>query len=313
MNRKNVIFLSRILILFLMVSYVTDKLVYFGIRQIENGVYTGQSVGKLNQYLSIKDSLDFIVFGSSRANHHINPSLISENGYNMGMDGQKIAFSATLFKLLPNRKQTVLFHIDPENAVDDLYKADDLGSLKAMYYKNEIVRNEIDKYKKMNPLQKFYWCISYNGILFGVIKNYLKPNYNYTTYNGYDPLRVNNSSNRNVLELKEGEMQMECAKREYTLNPIYRAYLLDLKGFSEKNGKRLIFFTSPKLFDNCKEDNLFLSEEMNKMNLTYKDFSDFFGKNSDVSNWKDATHMSEKGAIYFTNYVARTVYGSKVK
>ncbi|SHJ38359.1 hypothetical protein SAMN04488513_104133 [Pseudozobellia thermophila] len=297
-----------------MVSYVVDKVVYYGIRQMESSVYTGQSVGKFNQYLSIKDSLDFIVFGSSRANHHINPSLISENGYNMGMDGQKIAFSATLCKLLPKREQTILFHIDPENAVDDLYMAEDLSSLKSMYYKNKIVQKEMNKYKKLNPLQQIYWCISYNGILFGIIKNYLKPNYNYTTYNGYDPLQVNNSSNRNVLKLDKKEIQVGCKKKGYTLNPIYKAYLTDLKEFSKKNKKQLIFFTSPKLFDNCKEDNLFLRKEMKKMNLIYKDFSDvLLSSTSDLSNWKDATHLSKKGAENFTNYVARTVFGPNVK
>lgn len=111
MKKKYLIYLCRLLVLFILVSYVMDKVVYFGIRQIESKVYTGQSVGKFNQYLSIKDSLNFIVFGSSRANHHINPSLISENGYNMGMDGQKIAFSARFLSYCPKKGNKQFYFI----------------------------------------------------------------------------------------------------------------------------------------------------------------------------------------------------------
>lgn len=192
--------------------------------------------------------------------------------------------------------------------MDEEYQADDLGSLKALYYKSETVKKEMDIYDKLNPLQKFYWCISYNGTLFGILKNYLRPNYNYMTYNGYDPLKVNTSSNQHLVELKRRAKQMDCKKEGYKLNPIYRAYLLELKEFSKKNGKRVIFFTSPKLFDNCKEDNSFLRKEMYKMNLVYKDYSDGLVSNiSDVSNWKDATHMSEKGAENFTKYLVETI------
>nr|MUH41037.1 hypothetical protein [Zobellia laminariae] len=241
MNRKNIIYAGRLFILLLIISYVLDKVIYYGINHIAKEVYSGQSVGKFNQYIGIKDSLDFIVYGNSRANHHINPSLITERGFNMGFDGQKIAFSATLLKLLPTKKQTLLFHIDPESAVDDDYMADDLSSLKVMYNKNEKVKKEIDRYKKLNPLQRFYWCISYNGIMFGIIKNYLSPNYEHTNYNGYDPLQVNRSQKTSQLGVNERNLNNNCEKRLLRLNPVYKSYLFDLREFCAINEKQIIF------------------------------------------------------------------------
>ncbi|CAM4229479.1 SGNH/GDSL hydrolase family protein [Zobellia roscoffensis] len=307
MSRKNITYTSALLVLFMIVSYVVDKVVYHMIDQMGEEVYTGQSVGKFNQYLSIKDSLDLIVFGSSRANHHINPSLITEKSYNMGIDGQKIAFSATLLKLLPKNEQIVLFHIDPENVVDDNYQADDLSSLKVMYNKNSIVRKEINRYKKLNSIQRFYWCISYNGILFGVMKNYFKPNYDYTEYNGYDPL--SSKALQPSILLNKSKLGDNCEEnRDYRLNPIYKSYLADLKKFSKANGKKIIFFTSPRLFDNCKKDNVFLLNEMRRMNFVYHDFSDIFCSTTDLSYWNDATHLSKKGGDRFTRYVKKTIF-----
>ena len=313
MNRKNILHISKILLLFLSISYLIDKVVYFGLRKLENEVFTGQSVGKFNHYLAIKDSLDLVVFGSSRANHHVNPSLITKKGYNMGFDGQKIAFSAAILKLLSKNKQTILFHIDPENAVDNSYSAEDLSSLRVLYNKNEIIKEEIDKYSKINPLQKFYWSISYNGIVFGIIKNYLTPKYEHNSYNGFDPLPVNEIQMNQNYETIEKTIDEECKITLLKLNPVYQSYLADIREFCFMNDKKIIFFTSPKLFDKCKSDNLFVRHEMKKMNLNYIDFSDIFNSASDLSNWKDATHLSDKGAKNFTNQISRTIFGYELE
>ena len=61
----------------MVISFVLDKIAYYSIKKIEENVYTGQNVGKFNQYLKTKDSVEFLFFGSSRTNRHFNPDIFS--------------------------------------------------------------------------------------------------------------------------------------------------------------------------------------------------------------------------------------------
>ncbi|TYB78354.1 DNA topoisomerase VI subunit B family protein [Bizionia myxarmorum] len=293
-------------LLILLISFVSDKLVFFLFNKISDQVYTGQSIGKVNHYLEIKDSLDFIVFGSSRANHNINPIKISENSFNMGMDGRKLAYSATLIKLLPDKKkQTVLLHIDPEYAFDTDYIGDDITALSPKYNRNTTIKNEIDKLGQNNILQRFYWSIGYNNAVLGIVKNYLQPNYDYKTYSGYDPIYVSDNQ-REIFEniLNKGEKSKDC-ESQYTLNTIYNSYLDEIKIFCKTRNKTLILFTSPRLIDGCKDDNLKLKQILKDKNLEYYDFTDFLKENKNLDNWKDRGHLSDKGAELFTEEIKK--------
>jgi hypothetical protein len=170
----------KIFFIIIIITFVGDKLLYYSLNYVSDKVYSCQSIGKLNHFLSLKDNLNLIVFGSSRANHNINPSIMDKNSYNMGMDGRMIAYSGTLIKLLPKqKKQIILLHIDPSNAFKKDYTGFDLDALLVKYNRNIIVKNEINKLKQNNTFQNFLWSISYNSKILGILKNYLKPKYDY--------------------------------------------------------------------------------------------------------------------------------------
>ncbi|MFD2698498.1 hypothetical protein ACFSQ0_10880 [Mesonia sediminis] len=309
MNSSSLKHIIKIIILILIISFVVDKLVFYGLNKISDKVYTGQSIGKLNQYLQIKDDLEFFVFGSSRANHNIDPIKVSEHSFNMGMDGRKLAYSATLIKLLPNeKKQTILLHIDPENAFNKNYSGDDILALSSKYNRNSLIKQEIDKLKHDNLLQNFYWSLSYNNKVIGILKNYLKPKYNYKTYSGYDPIYVNENQReifQNILEKDEketSEKEIDCQK-ELVLNEIYYAYINELSEFCKENNKTLIIFTSPVFDDGCSDDNIELNKILKKKNLDYYDFTNFFKENNNLEYWKDKTHLSNKGAEIFSEKI----------
>ena len=95
MDSKTTKKLIKIVLLVLVISYTLDKLIFFGLNTISDKVMTGQSIGKLNQFLSVKDSVDILVFGNSRANHHVDMNLFGKKSYNMGMDGTGISRPAT--------------------------------------------------------------------------------------------------------------------------------------------------------------------------------------------------------------------------
>nr|MBP9193636.1 hypothetical protein [Saprospiraceae bacterium] len=92
MGRDNLLYVLKVLGLVLVMSYVVDKIIFFAFNQISDKVYTGQIIGKLNHFLKLKDSLDWIVLGSSRANHNVDPSRLAPNSFNMGIDGRQISY-----------------------------------------------------------------------------------------------------------------------------------------------------------------------------------------------------------------------------
>ncbi|NNE32469.1 MAG: hypothetical protein HKN40_08880 [Winogradskyella sp.] len=292
----------KIIVLILLISYGLDKLVFYSLNKISDKVMTGQAIGKLNHFLSIKDSAEVLVFGNSRANRHIDVKLFNNNSYNMGIDGIGIAYNSTLINTLSKtKKQLVLVHIDTKNLFDADYDGSDIRGLKAKYNRNLTITKALDESGQLSVLQKFYYSISYNGNAIGILKNYFKPSYDYIAYDGYDPITVSNDqkSMRDAF-LSNYRDQVEC-KENHKINEIALGYLKSIAIFVKKNpNKRFIFITSPIFNDDCSVDNKILADKMLDLGLNYKDFSNLYKNNSDNSLWKDATHMSQKGAESFS-------------
>ena len=281
-------------------TLVADKMIFFVFNTISDEVYTGQSIGKLNHYLKVKDDLDLIVYGSSRANRCLNPDEVMKNSFNMGMDGRKLAYSATLMKLLPKDKnQLVLLHIDPDNAYDKNYSGRDIKALGSKYNRIEIVKNEINRLKQNNILQTVFWSLSYNGSILGIIKNYLMPKYDYKKFSGYEPFNVN-AMQRKVLENILKEKTPQLCQNDLILNKHYNRLLNELKRFCDENNKIIIVFSSPKYNDTCKDDNLKFRQLMKEKGFSFYDFTDYFRDNNKIEFWKDKTHLSREGAEIFS-------------
>jgi hypothetical protein len=301
---------AKIILLILVLSFIADKVVFYVMNKISDKVYTGQAIGKLNQYLQIKDSLDFIVYGSSRANHNINPIEISNNSFNMGVDGSKLSYSATLIQLLPKqKKQTILLQIDTENAFSKEYSGSDIQSLSSKYNRNKIIKKEIDELKQQNVLQNYYWSLSYNNSTLGILKNYVIPNYDYKSYFGYDPI-FPTENQKNIFKHKLEKTKANICEDNFVLNDIYNHHLNELIQFCNNNNKTLILFTSPILNDNCKNDNIFLNKILNEKGIEYYDLTDFFKNNNELDYWKDEGHLSHKGAELFTDSIKKIVENS---
>lgn len=291
---------------FLLTSFFLDKVVYFSINRISKDVYTGQSIGKLNHYLTIMDKVDLIIEGSSRANHNINPILITENSYNMGINGQKMASSSTLTKLLGDKKQTILYHISPNNLFNMNYIGDDIKSLSVLYNQNKIVKKEIDRLKQNNVFQNFYWTISYNNRALGIVRNYIKPKYDYSKYYGFDPLHVTDYQRKILEKILTDTIEPIC-KTEFQVNKIYDTRLNEIKTFCDNNNKTLIFYTSPIYNDKCNYDNIKIAQIMKKKGITYLDFTDYFIDNNSIEYWKDVSHLSNIGADKFSIGIKDTI------
>ena len=146
----------------------------------------------------------------------------------------------------------------------------------------------------------------------GVIKNYFKPNYDYKTYFGYDPIYVNKNqkiifekivNQKKINHNASSQRIIEMCKNNLEINKIYNDYLDELKDFCLTNNKKLILFSSPIFFENCKAYNEKLKKILKNKKIDYYDFSDLFKENNQLKFWKDSSHLSNLGAEIFTEEI----------
>lgn len=293
----------KLILIILILSYGLDKVVYFSLNNISDRVLSGQAIGKLNQFLQEKDNLHHIVFGTSRANHHIDVNQFSKAGFNMGMDGSSIAYSSTLIKLLPRKKeQIVIWHIDPKRVFDHSYNADDIKGLVTKFHRNDIIKTEIKNVHQDNPIQSFYWSLDYNGKALGIIKNLIHPSYDFESYNGFDPIKVSETQKTIFEKILLRNDSKDCSDR-YIISPLVKKYLEEVKRFCDENNKTLIMITSPTYKIDCANQYSALSKIFKEMNIPYYNYSSYFETNNSIDYWKDLTHLSDKGAQIFSRFL----------
>ena len=302
-------YILKIIVYIFLSTFVVDKIIYFTLQNISNQVFSGNSVGKLNQFLKIKDNVDLLFFGSSRAEHHIDPQLISNKAFNMGVANTHIAYTSTLIKTLSNKEQLILIHIDPYHAFDSKYSAKDINLLKVKYHQNEIIKNEIKKINSYN-LNDFYWSLDYNSLILGILRNYITPRYNYHNFFGYSG-GLDIRAEAELKKIIDNSPKKECNENFY-MNDYYKIYLDDIKKISEKQNKTIVIFSSPIFIDYCKKDNLIFEKVMKGMNFQYYDFTDIFKDNENISYWMDRTHLSKIGAKKFTEIIYKEIDQFKI-
>lgn len=295
----------KLFIIVMLSIFILDKIAFFALLQIDKRVFVGEGVGKLNQFLKVKDTTKIIFFGNSRTNHHINPKLFGKSAYNIGINGRKTAYSATLIKTLPkHKKQFVVLQLDPNNVFEKDYEGDDMDALLVKYHQNKLIRKELNQMHRNNYFSSVIWSLDYNGLVLSLISNFLHPKYNYKKYDGYDPIKNNKAQKAIFLKrLKKKEGKYDCPET-YRTSTVENKCLDDIIVFCQKNDKVLIVFTSPVYKDNCKKDNEAMKKLMAAKGMKYYDFTDFYAKNHNLDYWKDEEHLSKIGAEEFSAYLA---------
>ena len=178
MDNKTIKQFLKLISLIIVISFVVDKIVFYGINKISDKVMTGQAIGKLNHFLSIKDTADFIAFGNSRANRHLDVDMFNKNSFNIGVDGTGIAYISTLINTLDKSKnQFILVHIDTKDFFEETYDGSDIRALKSKFNRNEKITEALKKSGHLSKLQNVFYSMNYNGSFIGILKNYFRPNY----------------------------------------------------------------------------------------------------------------------------------------
>lgn len=294
----------KLLSILVLVFFITDRLVAFGLKQLDKKVLTGQSVGKVNHFIAKKDSVNLLVFGSSRANHHVDNKLLNSSSFNAGSDGSKIGYSALLISTLKKKNQNIFVHIDHDKIYSSNYEGKDILGLINLINRNDDIRKNIsDFFPEEIIISKLFNTYLYNGKVLGMVKNYFVPNYDQNNYTGYDPLYPSEEQKLIFQKLVKENKFPSFKDKEFDLdkpNPLVNDFIDLISNICKQNNSNLIFFTSPnlKLVDDnyrIKTKSYFFSKGLN-----YYDYSDLIDA-SDISCWKDFTHLSHKGALKLTN------------
>lgn len=302
MNPKTLNKLLKIVAITIVISFTIDKVVFFALNKVSDEVMTGQAVGKLNHFLSVKDTSDFLVFGNSRANRHIDVDLLAQNGFNIGIDGTGIAYISTLINTLDKTKeQFVLVHIDTKDFFKKGYNAKDIKALRIKYHRDEQITKALKESGHASILQDVFYSINYNGNAIGILKNYFRPSYNFQSYNGYDPIEVSKEQEEARDIVLNTKVNADCLE-QLKPNEIAVNYLKDIKVYLESSNKKFLFITSPIYDDVCGTDNKALNKLMQELELPYIDYS-YYYKTKNNTFWKDRKHMTKQGAEDFSKFL----------
>lgn len=302
MVKQQVKYVMLLISIVLISTFLCDKLVYLGLNRISDKVMSGQRVGKFNHYLSLKDSVDVVLFGSSKVNHNVNPSLLEESTFNMGLNRRSIACAAALVKLLPkDKKQVVLLQVDGVDIFNPRYQGQDVEALLPMFHRNSTLKKEIKKAGVKSWVNDFFWCSDYNGVVLGILKNSLLPRYDHRSYNGYDPI-VLTEIQKQIFKNEVESTPVTMCNEDLVLkvNHTYLRYLREISSFCKANNKVLVAFTAPEFIDFCSVDNLKIENLMSTEEIQFVDFTNSLTSYENLEFWKDFGHLSHKGSMIFT-------------
>lgn len=292
----------KIFIAIIILYFLVDRSVYEIIHIMEENVTTGQSVGKINQFFEVKDSVDVVIFGSSRALHHVDPASFSKSAYNAGLDGTRIGAATALISSLNKSKQTLLIHIDHNRIFDSSYLGEDAN---ALLYKSFEDKKTLNFFKKFNIKETIISKASnsyvYNGKLLGILRNYFLPNNEHNFKNGFEPIIPTNVQKeifKKMYERKPKRLNVNVIK-PLKINGLVDRYVDYILEVSKKNESRIIFFTSPslnKVDEEVKEATRLFFKAKGIVYYDDIDYLDDYGLNI----WKDHTHLALKGAELYT-------------
>ncbi|ANQ48434.1 hypothetical protein MY04_1056 [Flammeovirga sp. MY04] len=297
---KTIKYLLTIFLLLLILDFLSNNLLSHFYK--ENKI--GQSGGKINNLLTHYDSVNILVVGNSRAAHHIDPSILGKNNFNLSHNGMGLDFQVGIVNLILNSKikiDTILFHIEEYEIVTNT-PTTDITYLKYYYDQNEYIRyhiNKIDKYAFIKNISKSY---KFNGKILSTIKNYINTKQNsYYPINGY----IEKTENDTLLIEKQLKTKNKEPNR-LIINNKSKEYLLSLIELCKLNNIKLIIFQSPTLYKTKQSavlKNFFLNNNTIYFDYYHNEIKDI----NNIKNWIDPTHLNNKGAKIITNELRKDI------
>jgi hypothetical protein len=263
-------------------------------------LYQKQKSGLLYRTTYCIDSTraDYLVFGSSRANHHYDPQVF-ENAlhasfYNCGRDAQGVLYSCAVISAVIERysPKCIIIDIRP-----DEFTQSDEGTLATLlpYHRNNAIRPYLKYDGRFQDVKLISSIYPYNSLFTNLLVG-LKPNHE-EDYKGYVPLYTLNGG---------GEMKTLTEKKQADSNKVDAFYRL-LSKLNERHIRTLLV-VSPA---HAKYVNPVTSKVCSVAAQSYPNtlFLNFVNKPDwqDNKYFSDDNHLNNKGAGLFSNVIAKII------
>ena len=259
-----------------------------------------------NNYICDSVKADILIFGSSRALHHYNPTIIFDSlnlsCYNCGQEGNGIILNEAFYQLILQRyrPKVLIYDIIPGydlHAKEDNHKY--LKWLKAYYDRTGIpeVFESVDKTEKYKMWSQMY---RYNSNCVKLLSDYVHPFKSVS--NGFSPI--------------EGELDAMKMKK-VPFKPIIPAtdslkisYIK--KMIEESTGTNIIFVMSTwwNYIDTLRFQPI--RDICNEKNIPFIDFSNSPKYVHNNAYFKDGDHLNARGADEFTKDLIQELRKQKV-
>lgn len=281
--------------LFFVIIFIIDRAAGYTFAYMSENSKGGHT--KRCHQITDKSSEDILIFGSSRANHHYNPQILTDSlhlsALNCGLDGNGIILFYGWWQQIKQHHypKVIIYDINPRF---DLLAGEDnhkfLGSLKTSYDRTNIssIFDDIDPMEKYKMLSQMY---RYNSNFIVTAVNFLHPRQLYNT-NGYMPLE----GEVNMMQIRKDDKGKDAKQIQIDLLKI--SYLNKL--IDEADGVQLIFAVSPIWYGFSAEELQPIKDICRERNIPFIDFSNNpkYVHNNDL--FKDGTHLNSRGADEYT-------------
>ncbi len=256
-----------------------------------------------NEYLfnSCKD--DILILGSSRANHHYIPSIITDSlgitCYNAGVEGCGIIPAYIYYRMVcdRNKPKLVIYEVTPnyDYLIDQGGYSNYLGSVRqyadrdVVKYVNRDFSDELESLRLLSGMYRNNSCFIKN------IKDVVLPKSN---YRGYDPLYGQLMSN--VISKHE---EAENDNNRIVVDSLKLYYVEKLIAEIIKDGVGLVCIVSPRftfLSPDIDSQYVPIKEMCKKYGVPFIDNTNIEGITGTMDYFQDLGHLNDKGAQYYT-------------
>jgi hypothetical protein len=270
---------------------------------------TGQTGGKINYYLSLKDSIDLLVMGNSRALYQIIPDSFNMPAFNLSHAGMSQSFQTGLLSVLEENKklpEIIALHIEPQEFTGVTHNLD-IQNLKYYYGKDSIVTAYISQLSHFEKLKFTFGLYRYNGRLITLSKNYLQTLLYGASGNGYEA--ITHSERDSVNTLYSSKKQLDHLEEKFNYDQL--GYLMTFINICKRNDVTLICFTSPHFRGEHQyaRSSHTLDSLLQRNSIAYVNYTEHAIAPLDLnaSLWKDAHHLNHSGATIESGLLAQAV------
>jgi hypothetical protein len=270
---------------------------------------TGQTGGKINYYLSLPQTPEWVIMGNSRALYQIIPDSFARPTYNLCHAGMHQIFQTGLLTQMEKEGKMpplILLHIEPDEFMGEQFNRD-IQNLKYYHSKNEWITRELNMLSSYEKVKFLFACYRYNGRVISLMKNYIQTMRSPVASNGYmaiEPTATDSATTMYSLQQKHPIVAE-------TINEQQWSYLNEFIGRCQKNGTQVICFTSPiysyhhKSSSGAQE----LESRLQNMGVPYINYlkKNIPSLQQKASLWKDRHHLNHAGAQFESSVLADDV------